>query len=196
MSRLEPLPLESLGELQMTLETFKKRMGFIANSGRIMARRPKIVFALGDLARAVLEDGEVSIGLKSCLAEVISWKSGSRYCQAHFANNSIRAGVSPEKFAELWNFEESEHYTEAERSVLRFAQNTAEIPNAVTDEDVVDLQKHWTDGQIVEILATACYVAFLNRWNDSLATKLEDLPKEAAEEHLKDTDWSAGQHGS
>ena len=196
MSRLDPLPLDQLGELEETLGTFKKRMGFIANSGRIMARRPKIVYALGDLARAVLEDGEVSLALKSCIAEVTSWATGCLYCQAHFANNSIRSGVDPEKLENLWNFERSDLFSDAEKAALRFAMAAAQIPNAVTDEDFDELKKHWDDGQIVEILSTACYVAFLNRWNDSLATTLEDIPTEAAEKHLQATNWSAGKHQS
>jgi len=33
MNRLEPLPLDSLAELQDTFNSFKERMGFVANSG-------------------------------------------------------------------------------------------------------------------------------------------------------------------
>jgi uncharacterized peroxidase-related enzyme len=194
MSRLEPLPLDELGDLEGALATFKKRMGFIANSGRIMARRPKIVFALADLARAVMEDGEVPLSLKSCIAQVTSWATGCLYCQAHFTNNALRAGVDSGKLENLWNFERSALFSEAERAALRFAMAAAQIPNAVTERDFDELKKHWDDGQIVEILATACYVAFLNRWNDTLATTLEEIPMKAAESHLGATDWRPGKH--
>lgn len=194
MSRLKPLAREELGELESVFQIFKNRMGFVANSGLIMARRPGILKALGDLSKAILEGGEVPLSLKNCICQVASWATGCLYCQAHFANNVIRSGIEPEKLENLWNFERSELFSDAERAALRFAMNASQVPNAVSDEDVLELQKHWTDGQIVEILSTICYVGYLNRWNDSLATQLEDIPGDAGAKYLKGTNWQAGKH--
>jgi alkylhydroperoxidase family enzyme len=194
MSRLSPLPREELGELESAFQSFKNRMGFVANSGLIMARRPAILRALGDLGRAVMENGAVPLGLKSCISQVASWATGCLYCQAHFANNALRSGISDEKLENLWNFERSPLFDDAERAALRFALAGAQVPNGVTDEHFTELRRHYDDGQIVEILATVCYVGFLNRWNDSLATTLEDIPTKAAEAHLGGTQWHAGKH--
>lgn len=194
MSRLSPLPRAELGELEGAFQSFKNRMGFVANSGLIMARRPAILRALGDLARAVMENGEVPLGLKSCISQVASWATGCLYCQAHFANNALRSGISDEKVENLWNFERSPLFDDAERAALRFALAGAQVPNGVTDEHFTELRRYYNEGQIVEILATVCYVGFLNRWNDSLATTLEDIPTKAAETHLAGTQWHAGKH--
>ena len=198
MSRLEPLSLETLGELQDTFNSFKDRMGFIANSGLIMARRPKIMKALGELAVAVYdrEESTVPYALKNCMCQIASWTTGCLYCQAHFANNILNAGVDEEKLKNIWDFERSELFSEEERSALQFAMAASQVPNAVTDEHFNNLKNHWDDGQIVEILATVCYAAFLNRWNDSLATTLEDRPAKVGQEHLKGTNWEAGKHGN
>jgi alkylhydroperoxidase family enzyme len=195
MSRLEPLALEELGDLQPAFSVFKNRMGFIANSGLIMARRPEIVQALATLSKSILEDGAVSLALKNCICQVASWATGCLYCQAHFANNVVRSGTSDEKLENLWDFERSPLFDEAERTALRFAMLASQVPNGVTDEAFDALRQHWDDGQIVEILATVCYVGFLNRWNDSLATTLEEIPSAAGEKHLGATKWSAGKHG-
>ena len=168
-------------------------MGFVANSGLIMARRPKILTTLAELSKAVLENGEVPIDLKSCIAEIASWTTGCLYCQAHFANNMLRFGISPEKLENLWNFERSELFSDAERAALRFTIAASQVPNGVSDEIFSQLRNYWSDGQIVEILATVCYTGFLNRWNDSLATSLEDIPRRAGE-HLHATNWSPGKH--
>ena len=198
MNRLEPLPLDSLNELQDTFNSFKERMGFTANSGLIMARRPKILNALGKLAVAVFdkEESTVPYSLKSCMGQIASLTTGCLYCQAHFANNTLISGVDEEKLENLWDFERSELFSDEERSALRFAMAASQIPNGVTDEHFDDLKRHWDDGQIVEILATVCYVAFLNRWNDSLATTLEDRPAKVGQEHLEGTSWEAGKHGN
>jgi uncharacterized peroxidase-related enzyme len=196
MSRLQPLPREQLGELESAFQTFQNRMGFVANSGLIMARRPRIVKALAELARAVMENGEVSLGLKSCISQVASWATGCLYCQAHFANNALRSGIPGEKLESLWDFDRSPLFSDAERAALRFGVAAAQMPNGVTDEHFAELKRHWSDGQIVEILATACYVGFLNRWNDSLATTLEEIPTQAAQAHLHTTHWHPGKHKS
>lgn len=194
MSRLKPLAREQLGELEPAFQSFQKRMGFVANSGLIMARRPSILKALAELARAVMEDGEIPLSLKSCICQIASWTTGCLYCQAHFANNVLRSGVEPEKLENLWNFERSSLFTAAERAALRFAVAASQVPNSVTDEHFTQLHAHWDDGRIVEILATVCYAGFLNRWNDSLATTLEEMPAQVARAHLGATRWQAGKH--
>jgi alkylhydroperoxidase family enzyme len=140
MSRLSPLPREQLGDLESAFQSFKNRMGFVANSGLIMARRPPILRALGDLGRAVMEGGEVSLGLKSCISQVASWATGCLYCQAHFANNALRSGITDEKVENLWNFEQSPLFDAAERAALRFALAAAQVPNAVTEEHFIELK--------------------------------------------------------
>lgn len=194
MSRLKPLSLDELGELTPAFEVFKNRMGFIANSGLIMARRPQILKDLAALSKTIMEAGAVPLALKNCICQVASWATGCLYCQAHFANNVVRSGVPDEKLENLWNFERSELFSDAERAALSFAMTASQVPNGVTDEIFDELKKHWDDGEIVEILATVCYVGFLNRWNDSLATTLEDIPTRAAEDHLKGANWSPGKH--
>lgn len=198
MNRLEPLQQESLPELQATFEAFRERMGFVANSGLIMARRPKILKALGQLALAVFdkEESTVPYSIKACIGQLASWTTGCLYCQAHFANNSLRSGVDAEKLENLWNFEQSNLFPEKEKVALRFTLAACQIPNNVTDADFEHLKQFWDDGQIVEILATLCYVGFLNRWNDTLATTLEDHPANVARSHLQGTNWGPGKHGS
>jgi hypothetical protein len=46
----------------------------------------------------------------------------------------------------------------------------------------------------VEILAAICPYAFLNRWNDTVATKLEAAPRELGERVLARGGWTGGKH--
>ena len=56
------------------------------------------------------------------------------------------------------------------------------------------LKKHWTEEQIVEIVGVIAVFGFLNRWNDTMATPLEDEPIEVGEKFLAPRGWSAGKH--
>ena len=63
-----------------------------------------------------------------------------------------------------------------------------------TDADFEDLRKHFTEYQIVEIVSVVSMFGFLNRWNDTLATPLEEEPIDFGEKHLSGNGWSAGKH--
>jgi len=46
----------------------------------------------------------------------------------------------------------------------------------------------------VQILGAVCLYGFLNRWNDSMATDLEDSPKAMGENVLARGGWTGGKH--
>jgi len=58
----------------------------------------------------------------------------------------------------------------------------------------VELKKHWTEEQIVELVGVIAVFGFLNRWNDTMATPLEDEPIEVGERLLAKRGWSVGKH--
>lgn len=171
-------------------------MGFLPASMLVMAHRPELVRALSDLAKVVYDPAaKTSIQLRNLVGHVASRAAGCMYCSAHTASNSSRSGVPDQKLADVWEFETSPHFSEAERVALRFAQHASVVPNAVTDEDVARLDEHYSRREAVEIMTVIAWFGFLNRWNDSLATPLEELPKAQAERTVSTGGWTPGKHG-
>jgi len=123
------------------------------------------------------------------IAHVVSNAAGCRYCQAHTAHTAHRNGVAIEKLQKVWEYQTSDLFTDEERAALSIAQAAGSVPNQVTREHHIELEKYYTAPQIVEI------VAFLNRWNDTMATQLEDKPFQFAQEHLS-ANWEPGKHVS
>ncbi len=119
--------------------------------------------------------------------------AGCRYCQAHEAVDAKMRGVDDEKITAIWDFERSPLYDDAERAALRFARDASLVPNEVTPARFAELREHWDDGQIVEMLAVIGLFGFLNRWNDTMATDLEEIPSSFATERYGDR-WEAGKH--
>ncbi len=78
--------------------------------------------------------------------------------------------------AAIYDYATSPLFTPAERVALDFAMEAASVPNAVTDESYAALAEHWTESQIVELLGVVCMFGVFNRWNDSMATPLEEVP--------------------
>jgi len=107
---------------------------------------------------------------------------------------SERFGASPERLADIHDFENSKHFTEAEKAAFRYGQAAAKVPNAVTPEMGAALRRYYSHADIVEITAVIALFGYLNRWNDSMGTTLEDKPVAAGKKHLKSTGWDVGKH--
>ena len=65
----------------------------------------------------------------------------------------------------------------------------------MTDAIGARLRAHWDAGQIVEIMGVVALFGYLNRWNDSMGSALEDLPISRGEARLAEaTGWRVGKH--
>jgi uncharacterized peroxidase-related enzyme len=194
-ARIEPLPADQTPELMETFERFKKNLGFVPNSMLILQRKPNIVKAMAQLTASVWEpDGEVDRAFKRLVAHVASRTAGCQYCMAHTAGGALLFGVDPKKVEAVWDFRSSPLYSEAERVALDFAIAAGSQPNGVTEEMFAEMRKHWTETQIMEIAAVVAVFGFLNRWNDTMGTPLEEEPIEVGKKYLAPRGWSVGKH--
>ena len=193
--RIEPLPPEHTPDLKDAFAQYVKALGFIPNSMLILQRKPKIVKAMAQLTAAVWEpDGEVARDFKRLIAHVASRAAGCQYCMAHTAGGALLFGVDAAKVEAIWDFRTSPLYSEAERVALDFSIAAASQPNGVTEEMFAQMRKHWSETQIVEIAAVVAVFGFLNRWNDTMGTPLEEEPLHVGEKYLASHGWNAGKH--
>jgi uncharacterized peroxidase-related enzyme len=191
--RIEPLALDDAGPLRPLLE--RSRLGFVPNSMRILAHRPEILAGFRQLTDAMNgPSATIERSLRNLLAQMASRAAGCGYCMAHTAHSAERSGIGADKENALWEFETSPLFTEAERAALHVARGAAQVPNAVTDEDFARLRLHYSDAQIVEIVAVIALFGFYNRFNDTMATQLERSPLEAGQRYLAPHGWTAGKH--
>jgi uncharacterized peroxidase-related enzyme len=175
-------------------ENYENTRGFCPNSVKTMARRPNISKTFGKLNQVIMYEGTVQEELKMLVALASSLASGCRYCQSHMANLSSIYNAPDEKIAAIWEFETSELFTDAERAAIKVGLKAGTLPNDTTEEDFVELKKHFDEGQIVEIIATIALFGYLNRWNDTMATQLEDVPSKVSERAVGDKGWNSGKH--
>ena len=196
MTRLEPLALDEVEGLEEVERTYQRTLGFVPNGLRIMARRPEIVKGFIALRRAVLDPGSgtVPTELKNLCVHLASRTHGCMYCQAHSLQGAGRAGADQARLESVWEFEQSDLFTDAEKAALDFSVKAASVPNGVIDDDIERMKRYWDEGQIVEILAAVSLYGFLNRWNDSLATPLEEGSASFAEDALGAQGWTRGKH--
>ena len=135
MAVVPPLDDEDFdADLLEFVQFFKGPLGVIPNSVRTMARRPEVARAFTNLNIAVMKcEAGVTPEFKRVLGYMTSYTSGCRYCQAHTILGSERFGSSEERLNDVWVFEESAHFSDAEKAALRFARAAAMVPNEVDD---------------------------------------------------------------
>jgi uncharacterized peroxidase-related enzyme len=196
VTRVAPLRREDLPQYDDLYELYEQTMGFVPNSFLVMARRPEILDGFRRLIQAVWHTGTVDPQLKPMIALMASYAAGCQYCQAHEAARSKMGGVADDKIAAIWDFENSPLFSPAEKSALRLARDAAQQPNAATSGHFDELRRYYSEEEIVEIMAVIAAFGFLNRWNDTLATDLEQIPTEIAERTLGGLRWEPGKHAT
>ena len=132
--------------------------------------------------------------LRSELFTMASVAAGCQHCQAHGAYTLHMMGVDPNRIRDIWTFEQSSEFTEAEKAAMRLARDGASVPNMVEPSHFADLRKHYSEQQIVEMLAVISLAGWYNRWNNSIATVTDQESIDWAHSNLQAVGWTLGKH--
>ncbi len=216
MAHVDALARDDLAALEPVLAGAEASMGFVPNSMLTMAHMPQLTMAfsmlagvvfgadlkpmIDNFARIVPEDDNAAESLPPELVQLIAYSvslsAGCRYCQAHTSHSAHRLGVDEEKLEQILHYEDSPLFTAAERAVIALALAAGQVPNESAPSHFEALGAHFSQRQIVQIVAVISLFGFLNRWNDTMATQLEPSPVEFAERVLSPGGWQLDKHGA
>ena len=174
-------------ELFNGVESF---MGYLPNAYLSMAEQPALLSAFSGLAASIFQSEGIDIQTKQLIALASSLASGCKYCQAHTSHGAERAGVENEKIVDILNYVESTKYSDKEKAVLDLSFAAGKTPNQSTQRHFDNLNKHFSNKEITDIVSVIALFGFLNRWNDTMGTVLEDVPENFVENQLKPLGWS------
>ncbi|WP_055447179.1 carboxymuconolactone decarboxylase family protein [Lacinutrix mariniflava] len=195
MPLVTPLDAEHDLETKKLAEFFNETLGFCPNSVLTMQRRPAISKAFINLNKAVMaNEGKVTSALKRMIAWVSSNATGCRYCQAHAIRAAERYRAEQEQLDNIWEYRTHAAFSDAERAALDFSLAASQVPNAVDADIQKRLHAHWTEGEIVEMLGVISLFGYLNRWNDSMGTTLEEDAIESGDQYLGKHGFEVGKH--
>lgn len=193
---VNPLDINSSPELLELATFFNETLGFCPNSVRTMHHRPAIATAFINLNKAVMaNEGRVTSALKRLIGYIASQVAGCNYCKAHTIRAAERYGAEQEQLEHVWEYKTHPAFSDAERAALDFAWAASAIPNTVDSTIKDNLYKYWNEGEIVEMLGVISLFGYLNRWNDSMGTTMENPAIESGNQWLAQrTDWEVGKH--
>ena len=215
MSHVTPRSAADVPALASIFNGAAATMGFVPNSMLTMAHMPQLPVGFMMLVNAVfggdlkalmtqmqtvvaeLPDSEPGLapGMVQLIAFACSVSAGCRYCQAHTSHSAHRLGEDQAKFDDVLSFETSSAYSAAERAVVALALAAGAVPNESAPAHFDRLREHFSEPQIVQIVAVISMFGFLNRWNDTMATQLEGPAVEFATQALGSVGWQLGKHG-
>jgi len=192
---VQPLDRNATKEAEEMAQFYEETLGFTPNSLFTMMHRPRIARAFLEMNQAVMENkGRVTSSLKRLLAYLSSMTAGCRYCEAHAIRAAERYGSEEDKMNNIWDYKTYPAFTDAERAAFDLAIAASAVPNAVNDEISENMRKYWNEGEVVEILGVIALFGYLNRWNDSMGTQLEEPAVESGKKYLSEKGWEHEKH--
>ena len=180
---------KSLVEFEELFKLVESFMGYLPNAHLTMSERPDLLKAFSGLAGVVFQSDGLDAGTKQLIALASSLSAGCKYCQAHTSQGAERAGIEEKKIADILNYSESEQFSESEKAVLDLAFAAGKVPNSSNQRHFDELIKYYSKKEIVDIVSVISLFGFLNRWNDTLGTALEDVPENFVNDKLKPLGW-------
>ena len=156
---------------------------------------PELAQAFQPLVELVMvSPNGLSRQLRSELFTMASAAAGCQHCQAHGAYTLHLMGVDSNRIRDIWTFEDSSTFNEAEKAALRLARDGASVPNMVEALHFADLRRFYSDQQIVQMLAVISLAGWYNRWNNSIATVTDQESIDWATSNLEAVGWTLGKH--
>lgn len=112
----------------------------------------------------VLNERQLSpdYAFKTRLFWIVSRTNDCQYCLGHQELKLRRAGMNEDQIASLdckWTA-----FLADEQAAMRITRKLTLTPHLVTDDDIGELKKHFTDPEIVDIIQTVAGYNSTNRW--------------------------------
>jgi uncharacterized peroxidase-related enzyme len=152
------------------LEGIENKFGSTPNIFATLAHQPEVLRGVVAIDKGLHEN------LPESLRELAYYKSSQlnqcEYCSHHHKQAARKAGVRDEQLAAIDSYQSSDLFSEAEKHVLRFAEQLTKTGN-VDAETVQAVKSHLSDKELVTLSATVALANFTNRFNHGLAI---DLP--------------------
>src|SRR5208337_4532787 len=106
----------------------------------------------------------------------VSLINGCRYCTQHHIQGTKRAGLTPEQMKALKAGDYS-GFGASEQVALRYAERLTRTPDGAGDGDFVELKRHFSDEQVVDLHMLVGLANLTNRVTGPLALEGE-FPEE------------------
>lgn len=167
-------------ELRDVYDKFLHDRGNVPYFFRTLAHRPEIFRTATAHMHAVLNTGTLPTKLKELVVVRTSQLNCTAYCLASHTAISLRLGTTEEQIEALKSWRDSSLFSEAEKVALHLAEVMTSDSLHYSDDDLAELKRFYSEGEIVELMASIGLFNYFNRFNNVL--QMEPTKPASAEE--------------
>ena len=177
--RLEPIENPSNPLLKIAYWFSRRQFGKVMTPLKVIYARkfPLLQFAM-KIGKFEEKQNSLAPDLRLLIKIAAATANGCTFCQDIALAQAVKAKIGTEKFVALVRGDESKQsvFTEKERAVLAVIRQYA-AERTVSDVNFAELRKHFSEEQIVEILALNAFEQFYNALTIPLEIESDGLQK-------------------
>jgi uncharacterized peroxidase-related enzyme len=178
ISRLNRSEVEP--ELREVYDKFLRDRGNVPYFFRTLAHRPEIFRTATAHMHAVLNTGTLPTKLKELCVVRTSQLNCTNYCLASHTAISLRLGTTPNQIEALKDWKDSPLFSEAEKEAIHLTEVMTSDSLHYSDDDLVKLRRFYSEGEVIELMASIGLFNYFNRFNNML--EMEPTQPATAEE--------------
>ena len=164
-------------EIANVYDALLKTRGVVPNMFKTLAHSPTLALATAGYLKALLSDGALPGAYKELIATRLSMLLESEYAVKAHALSARQKGASEAQIEAARGDFESGPFSPAEKIGFRAAERLHRSALEITDEFFAELKQHFSDPQIVELIAAAAAFELFPRFVDGLRIPVTPLPK-------------------
>jgi uncharacterized peroxidase-related enzyme len=155
-------------EVGNVYDALLKTRGVVPNMFKTLAHTPALALASAGYLKALLGDAALPGFYKELIAMRLSVLLGSEYAVKAHALSAHQKGATEAQMAAARTDFEKGPFNDAEMLGFRAAERLHRSAAEITDDFFATLQQHFTDAQIIELIATAAAFELFPRFVDAL----------------------------
>lgn len=163
-------------EVATVYDALLKTRGVVPNMFKTLAHTPALAVATAGYLKALLSDGALPGFYKELIALRISVLLNSEYAVKAHALSAKQKGANAAQIDAARSDFETGPFTVGEKIGFRAAERLHRSAAELTDMVFGDLKQHYTDAQIVELIATAAAFELFPRFVDALRIPVTPAP--------------------
>lgn len=113
--------------------------------------------------------------LRALITVLVSQINHCDFCVDFNSARVLKFGVSELKLGSLSQFDESEHFSEAEKAALEYARIITQSDSKVDDALFSRLKNHYSDKEIVELTALIAFQNMSSKFNAALEIESQGM---------------------
>ncbi|HUZ05494.1 MAG TPA: carboxymuconolactone decarboxylase family protein, partial [Acidobacteriaceae bacterium] len=149
-------------------DRYMRQRGNVPNMFRTVAHRPEIFQTMIAHFEAVLHTGTLSTKLKELVIVRTSQLNHCEYCLASHSRIGIKLGWTKDQLDNLASYNSRVDFTPAEKAALHLAEVMTQNKQSLSGEEMATLRKHYSEGEIIELMAAIGLFNYFNRFNNLL----------------------------